>query len=312
LLLLLSFLPCTLASPGESDKAAVTAVESGDFQELTRLLAAGADANTRDEHGHPILMLAAAAGNKQIVQLLIVHGSDVKAQYRPGQAPFGQTPLHIAAGYGRRDVVELLIAHDADVNAKDTKDITPLLDVVYGSISPDSPCARKMNLQMLWTLLRLTRVASATERRETATLLLDHGASLANGGRQPPILFAAAMCGGDPGMVELLIDRGANMDEVNPLVGETALHAAIAERRKDMATLLINRGANVNARNLPSSRTPLHFLASLIDDPDLAELMIKHGADVNARDKNGATPLAFTVGRRNVRVAEVLRLHGGI
>ena len=85
---------------------------------------------------------------------------------------------------------------------------------------------------------------------------------------------------------------------------------AIAEKHRDVAELLINKGTNVNARNM-SQETPLHFLASFMDDRELAELMIAKGADVNAMDKDGRTPLAYATQERHGAVAEVLRLHGG-
>jgi len=87
--------------------------------------------------------------------------------------------------------------------------------------------------------------------------------------------------------------------------GETPLHAAIAERHAEVAELLISKGANVNARN-DSGRTPLHFLATYINDRRLAELMLEHGSDIDARDKNGATALDFASRAGNDQVTEVL------
>ena len=38
---------------------------------------------------------------------------------------FGVTTLHLAAGAGHKKIVELLIANGADVNAKGSDDMTP-------------------------------------------------------------------------------------------------------------------------------------------------------------------------------------------
>ena len=86
---------------------------------------------------------------------------------------------------------------------------------------------------------------------------------------------------GDGALVQQLLDHGADINYARG--GETALHAAIAERHGSAAEFLIINGADVNAENM-SRRTPLHFLAANIDDGKLAALMIRHGANVNARD----------------------------
>jgi ankyrin repeat protein len=167
---------------------------------------------------------------------------------------------------------------------------------------------KTLNFFQNWAV-RHVFTASPEERGAVAQVLLDRGATTDTNTKDASLVYIAATTG-DKVLVALLIAHGARLNDAK--TGETPLHSAIAERHVDVARLLINQGANVNARN-QSGRTPLHFVASLIDDPDLAELLIQHGADVNAREiKFGATPLVFAVGRRNVRVAEVLRRHGGV
>jgi ankyrin repeat protein len=67
------------------------------------------------------LHLAAEAGNKEIVELLIAKGADVNAKDKRGR-----TPLFGAAALGRKEIAGLLIAKVADVNAKDKVGDTPL------------------------------------------------------------------------------------------------------------------------------------------------------------------------------------------
>jgi len=81
----------------------------------------GADVNAKD--GYTPLHEAAAAGQKEVVELLIAKGAHVNAR-----DVGGATPLHYAGinRKGVRGVAELLIAKGADVNAKGDTGDTPL------------------------------------------------------------------------------------------------------------------------------------------------------------------------------------------
>jgi ankyrin repeat protein len=238
-------------------------------------------------------MAAAFVGSTPIAQLLIARGADVGARYQSGD-----TALHVAAIKGKRDTAQLLIAGGADVNARNGTNFTPLGVVVLTAAGKGAA-----NLGLLQTLTAGAVIGlPSKERLETARMLLSHGATI-----DALQLYGAATYG-DAALAELLIDRGAQLDDRTG--GETPLHSAIAENHIDVAELLIGRGANVNVRNT-SARTPLHFLASLSDVEKLAELMISHHAEINPRDKNGMTPLAFAVNNGRVHVAEALRRHGG-
>ena len=93
----------------------------------------------------------------------------------------------------------------------------------------------------------------------------------------------------------------ARLQAENGHIVVAAYHA-----HRELVERLVGKDAHVNARNL-SQRTPLHFLATYMDDPELAERMILQGADVNAEDKDGNTPLAHAITADSKRVAKILR-----
>lgn len=108
---------------------------------------------------------------------------------------------------------------------------------------------------------------------------------------------------GDPAMVRLLLDRGANPDARTrfhdpALARATALHLAAAGAHAQVVKLLLGRGAfadPLDAQNL----TPLH-LAVEAAAPAAASLLIAAGANVNhpCPDDHGAfTPLHRCVRR---------------
>ena len=62
------------------DNQLISAVQDNNFPEVQRLLAAGANPNTRDsESGLTVLMMATGQANTLITQLLLESGADVFA-----------------------------------------------------------------------------------------------------------------------------------------------------------------------------------------------------------------------------------------
>ncbi len=88
--------------------------------------------------------------------------------------------------------------------------------------------------------------------------------------------------------------------------GQTLLHHAAWEGRKDTVASLIARGADVNAKENLGGNSALHET----DSPDVATLLVAHGADVNAKNKKGLTPLHKAADLSRKVVAEVLLAHG--
>jgi ankyrin repeat protein len=96
--------------------ALADAVAKNEVLKSLRLLAGGAnpDVLLGGEWGEPLISVAAAHGQLQIVSDLLARGVRLNTQDRSGQ-----TALHAAVDAGQLETTEFLIAHGADVNGKD-------------------------------------------------------------------------------------------------------------------------------------------------------------------------------------------------
>ena len=145
--------------------------------------------------------------------------------------------------------------------------------------------------------------------------------SLANNYGATPMSLAAEV--GDPDMLKVLLEAGANADSPNP-DGQTALLAVARTGNVEAAQLLLHHGATVDAREKWGGQTALMW-ASARRHPEMMRLLISKGADVNARsidrnyqrhvtaegrpknlDSGGFTPLLYAARENCVACVEVL------
>ena|ERR1035441_10390513 len=76
----------------------------------------------KDRQSYTPLHIAAAQGQRNVVESLLSHKADVNAK----STDLLDTPLHLAAMYGHKDVAELLLANKAAVDATNSWERTPL------------------------------------------------------------------------------------------------------------------------------------------------------------------------------------------
>jgi hypothetical protein len=100
----------------------VRAAASGEIRLLDYLLANGADVNTRTRSGQSPLGAAAAAGQVDAAKLLIARGAYLENR----RLITLETPLIEAAQMNHTDIVELLLEHGADMKAQDVMGLTAL------------------------------------------------------------------------------------------------------------------------------------------------------------------------------------------
>ena len=249
-LLSMILMPTKALSDGQQTKSLLEAVasssKSGSLKKIEDLIQRGADVNSRDSKGEPILDTVLTEGRWDIARLLIEGGADVNAKDRKGE-----TPLHIAVSRGHANIVALLISRGSDVTATD----------------PDGLTAWQLALQH--------------GDADTAGLLISKLKIKSIRGGAHPLVAAAA--GGYTNIVKSLLSRGCFVDAVDG-DGRTALMAAASINDMDVLSLLLANGADVNARDNQGMTAILAAVAG--NSRDAMLLLANKGADVNIASVN--------------------------
>ena len=188
--------------------------------------------NSQNDDGLTALLLALERENLDVAQLLLDHNADVNVRDKRGN-----TPLHVAVstGNGHLDICRILLNRNAEVNSRNHHGSTPLLlasehgapELVELFLDHNAdPHARDGDGD---TLLHCAAIAG---RIEVVQLLLERNADLNadvnsqnNEGSTPLHLASAGYGEGNPGIVRLLLDHGADSQARN-LSGETAFEVA--------------------------------------------------------------------------------------
>ncbi len=92
-------------------------------------------------------------------------------------------------------------------------------------------------------------------------------------------------------MMELLVARGANVNQFNAL-GEQALMHAAWRGNADAVKWLLAKGARINSE--PMRWSALHY-AVFAGHEKVAALLLDNGADINARIANGSSVLMMAI-----------------
>ncbi|HEV2667053.1 MAG TPA: ankyrin repeat domain-containing protein [Blastocatellia bacterium] len=271
------------AAPALQDYAPVEQAEwiraalMGSAADLKKLLDGGMNPNAKTGEGTTALMLAARDLEK--ARLLLDRGADVNAR-----AATGFTPLMVAARYrGNEEVVRLLLEKGAKPNADKGIEVRNEATALFFAVAAGD-----------------VRMAGA---------LLDAGARLSDRMKVLGVFMISplgyAINGGDSGMVEYLISKGANPNEVDD-DGISLLGWATINNRLDAAQALLARGAQVN-RVDRFGMTPLLYAASIdFGDTAILEKLIAAGADLKAKNKQGLTALDLAKNYNHVRMAQLL------
>jgi uncharacterized protein len=171
-------------------------------------------------------------------------------------------------------------------------------------------------------------------------LSLPTGFAAAQTALTPDDQFIRAVARGGSQRIEMLLDKGANVN-ARDQYGSTALIGAVYWGDPKTVGLLLRKGADLNAK-VPDGRTALMEVAARDHqirkswwyefrhavetrlryggwgpshpdgpfDAEIAKLLLKNGADVNATDKTGWTALKRAQNRGHTEIVALLKAHG--
>lgn len=239
-------------------------------------------------------LLAVAAGRRDLAQVLLERGSDLRAA-----GWCGATALHLAARYDHLHMIDWLVDAGLPVDVLDEHHETPLREAVTSGNAEALKKLISLGADVTQTDNNKYQAIHETDTQEIIHLLLEAGADvncLSGGGDW---LLKDAARAGDVSLVEYLLARGAVVDLTS--TGETALHSAVRSDSTECVQLLLEAGADINAMDV-DGWTCLWGVKS----PAMAELLLANGADPGLRDQCGGFPENWSL---PVEVTRILRRH---
>lgn len=262
--------------------ALYAASEGGHNDVVHILLNNGADVNAGLEDRTP-LIAASENGHRETVQLLLDKGAYINRPPSSGS----YTALHAASKQGHSEIVRILLDRGADIN---------LSDGDYGTAVQFA--AAQGREEVVWILLdpnvggsirEALTAASRGGQQKLVQMLLDRGADInAQGEGLFGTALQAAAGRGWQKLVQMLLDRGADVNGEGGYYG-TALQAAAAEGQPQSVQILLDNGAKVDGQ-CGYYGTALQA-ASAGGYKDIVQMLLDKGSDINAQGGHYGTTL---------------------
>lgn len=248
----------------------------GSMSCLKELLNAGAPVNSKDDSGMNPLHFAAINNQLEALIFLFEHGSA-----DPNDPDFqGRTVLHIACNgtlskprgkaNGREKIVEQVLRRGAKVNMVDKRGRSAL-----------HVCSAFKGSGLAGFNVADWHVMQVLQRYAANPNLKDCNGNTA--------LHIACKVGHCPQIVRILLQWETSMVNQTNKKGWTPLHIAARSGNREIVQMLVDSGADVNAVD-PLLRVPAH-LAALRGFKESLQALLDQGNNINKPDKRGKTPL---------------------
>jgi len=221
-----------------------TAIKRSEIQEVTSLIAAGADVRYQDENGYDALIHAVYGEDDsrllEMLTLLIGSGAPLT-----GMSSYGESAVRVLSRTGRFGIVRLLL--DAGANLEDIQLNEIMEAVAFGSLTDvQEAVTRDVDLEArdFWERTAWL-IAVQTGDVSKAKFLLDCGADSKSKGRcgTPPLFYAIE--NGHLSMLEWLLEIGADVNQTDDF-GGTALMEAADHDNVEAVEILLRAGGDVN------------------------------------------------------------------
>ena len=287
------------------------ALSIGSDEIAALLIEKKADINKKTENGRNALSLAIRSKNIACVKLVIKHGLNVNEKCTAN----GITPLLEALSICFDEIAALLIEEGADINRK-TEDGRNALSLAIdpGNIS----CVKLviehgLNVNEKCTADGMTPLMCAVEfvSYGFVRFLIGEGADV-NRIENCSSAFSIALSSNESGMAQLLIEHGLNINDPCTADGMTPLMCAVKYNNIKIVELLMDKGADVNSINQINGMSVIDYakgdrILSLLKSGDAVPIKSKEQDTLKPRklwvgepDKTENNPIETKKGKREV------------
>jgi ankyrin repeat protein len=262
------------------------ACQYGDEDILSALLDAHADVKATRLDGITPLSLCAGTASPAVLERMIAAGGAVDSADEAGQ-----TPLMRAAAQGRVENIKLLHKRGARINAKSLRGFTPLFFALKSHV-PEAPMAL-LDLGADANYIApdgtsAVQLAMYQQDYAFAAHLIARGANLKAFDRQGNQLLHAAVLAGQPSLVKLLLDTGA---DANALTGPS--------------TVKMRFEVNFKTGDYDVPPKPPLLLAAESGNAQLMQILVDGGAKPAFRLPDGTNVLLAAAASGKLRALEL-------
>lgn len=268
----------------ESNTVLQLAVQTGNIQIVTEILAKGSDARLEVREGNYPLIIAASKGAVEMVRGLLKAGAPVSVQgkQRYQGSPVSDedvSPIHAASAAGHSDIVSILLSSGADIES-----------TFDGSGTPLTVAASRGNTQVVATLISAgarTHDSAALEKAvqhnhlDIVECLVEN--ALESLGPETVFNKAYSVYGLEDSVTRLLLEYATPTKHQFLLACATASLASVE-------LLLRQETLEINHTDEYSGDYPLQ-IAALHLRPDVVQVLVSHGANIDVESLNHGTPL---------------------
>ncbi|GIW52076.1 MAG: hypothetical protein KatS3mg081_1431 [Gemmatimonadales bacterium] len=247
------------------------ASQKGAAEALRVLLEAGSNVHAVTTTGAQAIHFAALAGNPDALKVLLSHGADPNAK----ESYADRTPLMFAAAYNRVAAIQVLLAAGADLSAA-----TRVVD--YAARAKEDDALRRQRERLMAARYEGSRQSARERRTPPPPQVPPQPPDEPDRPTEPrPDSQARRPAAPEPLSYE---------DWVGKQGGMAALHYAAREGRLEAVRLLLDAGADIDQVTLGDHSTPL-LVAIINGHYDLAMYLLSRGADPNIASEDGVAPL---------------------
>ena len=303
--------PVLCEAAPERDADGLTALHKaagkGDVKAVQDLLDHGADLYTLDSKaGVSVLHKAVYSGKADTVELLLNRGALINLQ-SPSN---GDTPLHDAIYFKRGNdmsVVKVLLDHGANQNVKNRDG---LVAIESARILKDADAEKMLQDYATKRQSESSRALMAAVRannlNKVEAILKGEKVNLQETDEQGFAPLAWAAREGYTPLVKVLLEKGANPNQLDEWMGATAGHKAAFWGRPEAMKLLISHGLDLNARGAYNGYTAL-MDAVTRNHVALAKLLVEAGANLDIRGHDDLSALNIASMNGNEELVNLLK-----
>ena len=313
---------------------AMSVIEEGTLDMLTFLERQGFDLKQLNNDGYSLLHYAVFYNNLAATKYLVDKGLDINLTSKDDRTVFvlcsnsspemasyllklgiktdkDQDIVTDAVYYGKADVAKFLIKSGFKFNKAVLEDDEMLAEHIKDSNIPmvEFLLAQGLdintNIEFVGEKASLLYMALRLEQDDMALFLLNKGADPNAKSKRGDAAFKYAINMENMDVLELMYDKGADLEGTTGVFKETPLTVAFDLNRINVIMFLLKRGAKVDTITQFGKETPLH-LAAKAGFLEATKLILKMGADPQAKNGDGKTALDIAKENDNQAVAKHL------